>query len=94
MGRAGIEPATPGFSVLCADDAKPNIHRGLRQAPPPPAAQGKRPASTPTPDLARVIDAWPALPDPIKAAVLALVNAAATLPTARAGASLSQPRDP
>jgi hypothetical protein len=28
------------------------------------------------PDLARVVAAWPALPDAIKAAVLALVNAA------------------
>ena len=28
------------------------------------------------PDLARLIDAWPTLPDPIKAAVLALLDSA------------------
>jgi hypothetical protein len=28
------------------------------------------------PDLTRVIDAWPSLPEPIKAAVLALVQTA------------------
>jgi hypothetical protein len=33
-----------------------------------------RPAS-PDPDLARVVDAWPALPAHIRAAVLALVGA-------------------
>jgi hypothetical protein len=32
-------------------------------------------------DPARVVGAWPALPDPIKAAVLALIDAAAILPT-------------
>ena len=35
------------------------------------------------PDLARVIDAWPALPEPIRAAVMALVGTAAPSLTPR-----------
>jgi hypothetical protein len=31
--------------------------------------------ATTDPDLALVVDAWPALPDPIKTAILALVEA-------------------
>jgi hypothetical protein len=42
----------------------------------PLAAQGKRAPLIPPPDLTAVIDAWPALPDPIKAAVMALIQAA------------------
>jgi hypothetical protein len=28
------------------------------------------------PDLARIVDAWPALPDPIKAGIMAMIEAA------------------
>jgi hypothetical protein len=40
-------------------------------------AQGQRATPNLPPDLAEVIDAWPELPEPIKAAVLALVKASA-----------------
>jgi hypothetical protein len=32
---------------------------------------------TPAPDLARVVSSWPTLPEPIRRAVLALLDAAA-----------------
>jgi hypothetical protein len=41
-----------------------------------PLAQGSPDGPVPDPDLARVVDAWPTLPDHIKAAVLALVTTA------------------
>jgi hypothetical protein len=96
--RGGFEPPEPlaefnGLANREQNSATPNPAKSLRFASLPLTAQGQRATSNP-PDLARVIDAWPALPNPIKAAVLALVNAAAILPTARAGVSLSKPRNP
>ena len=40
------------------------------------AAQGKRAAQILPPDLAAVADAWPDLPEPIRAGILAMVKAA------------------
>jgi hypothetical protein len=42
----------------------------------PVAAQGQRANLNPTPGLASVIDVWPTLPEPVRADVLALVEAA------------------
>jgi hypothetical protein len=74
--RSGVSGDT-GFSVLCDEGTNLNSGNHLRRAVPPVAAQGQRATPNPPPDLAQVIDAWPALPDPIKAAVLALVRNAA-----------------
>jgi len=39
------------------------------------AAQGKRAVQNPPADLAAVIAAWPDLPEPIRAGIVAMVNA-------------------
>ena len=79
MGRAGIEPATPGFSVLCPDSARPKLVKALRPPDPVIAAPAQRAgrveAPTPPPDLAAVVAAWPTLPEAIKAGILAMVRA-------------------
>ncbi len=48
----------------------------MRVEAPSLAAQGKRAAQNPPPDLAAVIDAWPDLPEPIRAGIVAMVKAA------------------
>ena len=75
MGRAGIEPATPGFSVLCRDDGNPNLSKDLRQIELDPAALRQRadPAG-----LSEVVDAWPGLPDNVRSSIVAMVRSATT----------------
>jgi hypothetical protein len=72
---AGLEPATFG-SVDGSDGAA---------RPDTPSTSGKGPSSVarqlprtvgPDPDLARLLDAWPRLPEPIRRAILALVMTA------------------
>jgi hypothetical protein len=49
------------------------------------AAHGKRAALQTFPDLAAVVAAWPTLPEPIRAGILAMVSAATGGPVPRPG---------
>jgi hypothetical protein len=57
-----------GSNPLHANTSSDTLPRRDRACPKPPAAD---------PGLAKIIDAWPALPDPIRRAVLALADSAA-----------------
>ncbi len=46
-------------------------------------AQGQHAAQNHPSDLAQDIDAWPSLPEPIRAGILAMVNASVLSPTHR-----------
>jgi hypothetical protein len=50
--------------------------KGLRPIAPTLTAHGQRAAQKTPPDLTAVIDAWPKLPEAIKAGILAMVKAA------------------
>jgi hypothetical protein len=64
-------------------DGKPALpHKDLRQeAPALAACLQEKPALDP--DLARVVNAWPKLPEAIRAAMLAMVASATTAHKAR-----------
>jgi len=63
---------SPNILPLTGDRTTPYPPISGRLSPPLP----RGPVATP-PDLAAVIDAWPALPEPIRAGILAMVRAAA-----------------
>jgi hypothetical protein len=63
-----------GFEVRDAHSTTPNSTKGLRKTTGRLTAQGQRAASTDS-DLAAMVDAWPTLPEAIKAGILALVKA-------------------
>ena len=65
-----------GFRDRFTDSATPNVDKDLRLIIPALAAHGQRATSNPAPDLAAVIDAWPTLPEPLRAGILAMVQAA------------------
>ena len=87
MGRGGIEPPTPGFSigVSSAPDSSLTGHHqtGYENTPDGPIGDaqqkaqhyGREPVEI-TADLAQVIEAWPTLPPAIREAVLAMLRAA------------------
>ena len=87
VGRGGIEPPTPGFSigVSSAPESQLTGHHHTSYAntsdgPITEAQQeaqhyGRDPVEI-TPDLAQVIEAWPTLPPAIREAVLATLRAA------------------
>jgi len=56
-------------------DDKPRKPKGKRGSQPTRQQIGSAPAEI-SQDLQRIIDAWPALPDAIKAGILAMVKAA------------------
>ena len=57
------------------DRHKDPIDKGLRIDDADMTAQGQRAARKPSPDLARVIDAWPVRPEAIRAGIVAMVRA-------------------
>ena len=70
MGRGGLElpPETPTDSHhLRTGGAESGATRR-------DAASESAPAVSADPDLARVVEAWPSLPEPIRRAVISLVN--------------------
>jgi hypothetical protein len=70
------DPCGPyGFQDRPHDSVNSLPTKGLRQAPSPVVAQGKRAAQKTPSDLAAIIDAWPTLPEAIKAGILAMVRA-------------------
>jgi hypothetical protein len=64
--------------ILSPPEGSPKGFQGndLRLATPGLAAQGKRATRDQAPDLAEVIDAWPNLPEPIRAGILAMIRSA------------------
>jgi hypothetical protein len=60
--------------AVATTNSQSDLRREQGQLSPQLAPRQENPPADP--DLARVVDAWPALPDHIKAAVLALVGAA------------------
>src|SRR5690606_23494871 len=79
---AGFEPATLGSEDCCASRATINDPNELRQTPDAvvpvllPSASEPAPSPQFPADLARLGAEWERLPDGIKAAILALVQAA------------------
>ena len=79
MGRTGLEPVTSCVSSRKQPSTKPCQRRDLGD----PAAPVCTSVCTDLPesdridaDLAKVVAAWPTLPDPLKAGILAMVKAA------------------
>ncbi len=88
MDRAGVEPATPGFSVCCREVPNDKAPTTLEQAgnlgypagyANPPETPLAAPAlGLPTdPDLALIVRQWESLPLALKAGMVAMVKAAA-----------------
>jgi len=82
VDRGGVEPPTHGFSVRPLDDASPDSENklgdGSSSACTPACTDARHSvasAAQPDPDVARIVAAWPSLPEPIKRAMLALVGA-------------------
>ena len=74
----GFEPTTFGFEVRCKDSATASEANGLRLPPDPvglPLAIDVRQSEPLDTDLAVIVDAWPSLPDAVKAGILAMVRA-------------------
>ena len=70
----GVPPR--GILSPLEGNRKPNEDRGLKIADWSMTAQGQRAAQNLTPDLAEVVAAWPALPEPIRAGILAMIRSA------------------
>jgi hypothetical protein len=75
MGRAGIEPATHGFSVHCstninADSTKPSNTVQNHLSPDLSLSVKNHP------QLADLIRAWPSVPEALRAGILAMVKSA------------------
>ncbi len=73
MKAPGFEPGTYGLKVRRTTDECPDSETTCDN-PPEPLAQTLARETQIDPDLARVIDAWPELPEAIRRAMLALVE--------------------
>jgi hypothetical protein len=71
----GLEPRTYGLKVACPD-AENTANQGVSDST--GAVVAPRVAPNPTdPDVQRVVEAWPALPEALRRAVLALIGSTA-----------------
>ena len=82
-GSVSVAGALPGLQNRGDDSVSHEAATQLRKPSPSLAAQGKRaarnspPLDAPTdPDLAAVVEAWPELPEALKAGIMAMVKAA------------------
>ena len=87
VGRGGIEPPTPGFSIGVSSSPESQLtghhhtsYANTSDGPINEAQQkaqhyGRDPVEI-TPDLTQVIEAWPTLPPAIREAILAILRAA------------------
>ena len=76
LSALGLEPRTYGLKVRCRDDANDNPGHELQPSEIPGCTPGCTSQTETAPidsDLAKVIGAWPTLPEHLKAAVMALV---------------------
>ena len=67
MEAAGNEPASPS--------PEPSILQGFTPTPSKPLAQTLARDTTRDPALAQLVEAWPAIPEAIRAGIVAMVNA-------------------
>jgi hypothetical protein len=74
-GSVSVAGARPGLQNRGDDAVSSKSHKNLRKPPVTVAAHGQRAASD-DPDLAAVAEAWPDLPEAIKAGIVAMVKAA------------------
>jgi len=73
----GLEPTTFTLATCTPTEAKDRIHNGLDDST-GDARSAIAARSAENPDLRAVIDAWPDLPDAVRAGILAMVKASAT----------------
>ena len=77
--RVGLEPTTDTSNNK---DLQQSIDEKARKSAVSRAENAPETVSVPSqiaPDLVKVIDAWPSLPEPVKAGILAMVKAAGNL---------------
>jgi hypothetical protein len=74
-GPSRIRTGDGGFAIRNYEGEN-TANQGISEAPPADVAPGVAPNSPPDPNLARVVEAWPDLPDAIRGAVLALIDSA------------------
>ena len=72
----GVEPTYNGFADRPCDGVKAKPAKGLRIASPPVAHHLPTDTCQTDPDVARIVDAWPGLPEAVRASILMLVKAA------------------
>ncbi len=82
-GSVSVAGALPGLQNREDESVSPNPSSPLWKLPPSLAAQGKRAArkqprldAPKDTDLAAVVEAWPDLPEALKAGIVAMVKAA------------------
>ncbi len=81
MGRGGLEPPTHGFSVRCSKDASidktktygPPESQLTPQLTPDSQKQTQTPSLEVPADLVDVVEAWSALPEHVRQAIVTLV---------------------
>ena len=78
MGRGGIEPPTHGFSVRCRKnitaDKRKTCEIPKEQLTPKSQNQAKIDTQKLPADLAKVVAAWPEVPEHIKTAIKSLLQ--------------------
>ena len=77
VGRAGIEPATPGFSVVGSSSEESALRacdNDTYETTPQVSQIGPHYIDRIDPDLSRLMDAWPNLASEAKEAILDLLN--------------------
>ena len=74
MGRGGIEPPTHGFSVRGNRPETPDISADWTIGA-APALHPAPDSAVSDPDLRLLIEAWPALPEALRAGIMAMVRA-------------------
>ena len=75
--RLGLEPRTYGVTGRDVPAANIKSVKGLRLAPYPSAAPAQRAAQSVPSELREVMDAWPSLPEAVRAGIVAMIRAAA-----------------
>ncbi len=71
----GLEPTTDGLENRCRESASVRASSPYGKPPLGTTAPAQR-AAPDDPELAALVDAWPALPEAIRAGILAMVKAA------------------
>ena len=87
----GFEPPTVGLEIRCCDSATSDAGKGsgdrenvvaglvagfLAEPAPGRRSDALRESALNDPELQRIVDAWPKLPEPLRAALLAIVQTA------------------
>ncbi len=75
LGRGGLEPPTHGFSVRCSDSVSSDGATTYANVDPALTAL-LTDSCRKWPELIAVVEAWPELPEAVKAGIVAMVTAA------------------